>query len=105
MSNGNDQKQANLLEKIVELLSEQKKKTDELSKSKELLHQAANLTDREVEILKLIAQGLTNKEIGEKLFISHRTVDTHRTNLQKKLNVKNIAGLIRFTYESGIMNK
>lgn len=76
----------------------------ELSKSKELLHSAANLTDREIEILKLIAQGLTNKEIGEKLFISHRTVDTHRTNLQKKLNVKNIAGLIRFTYESGIMN-
>ena len=77
--------------------------SSEISKSKDLLSSVAKLTDREIEILKLIAQGHTNKEIGEKLYISHRTVDTHRTNLQKKLNVKNIAGLIRFTYESGIM--
>jgi len=81
-----------------------KTESNELTKSKQILNSAANLTNREIEILKLIAQGLSNKEIGEKLYISHRTVDTHRTNLQKKLDVKNIAGLIRFTYESGIMN-
>jgi two-component system response regulator NreC len=63
----------------------------------------ASLTDREIEILKLITQGLTNKEIGEKLFISHRTVDTHRTNLMKKLEVNNIAGLIRFAIKNGFI--
>lgn len=63
----------------------------------------AILTDREVEILKLIAGGMSNKEIGEKLFISHRTVDTHRTNLMKKLEVNNIAGLIRYAIKYGFM--
>jgi len=47
-------------------------------------HYICDLTEREIEILKLIADGYSNKEIGEKLFISHRTVDTHRTNLMKK---------------------
>ncbi len=64
----------------------------------------ANLTSREIEVLKLIAQGHTNKEIGEKLFISHRTVDTHRTNLMKKLEVSNIAGLIRFAIKQGFVS-
>ncbi len=59
------------------------------------------LTSREEEILKLIAQGFSNKEIGVKLFISHRTVDTHRTNLMKKLNTSNIAGLISYAIKSG----
>jgi two-component system, NarL family, nitrate/nitrite response regulator NarL len=63
----------------------------------------AELTDREIEILRLIAQGLSNKEIGDRLFISHRTVDTHRTNLMKKLSVHNIAGLIRFAIRAGLM--
>lgn len=63
----------------------------------------AILTDREVEILKLIAAGMSNKEIGEKLFISHRTVDTHRTNLMKKLEVNNIAGLIRYAIKHGFV--
>jgi DNA-binding NarL/FixJ family response regulator len=59
------------------------------------------LTDREIEILKLIAGGMSNKEIGDQLFISHRTVDTHRTNLMKKLDINNIAGLIRFAIKNG----
>jgi len=61
------------------------------------------LTIREEEILKLIAEGFSNKEIGDKLFISHRTVDTHRTNLMKKLNTSNIAGLISFAIKSGLI--
>ena len=65
---------------------------------------AGSLTKREIEILKLIAQGFSNKEIGEKLFISHRTVDTHRTNLLDKLEVKNIAGLIRFAMKNGFLD-
>lgn len=63
----------------------------------------ASLTEREVEILKLVAEGMTNKEIGENLFISHRTVDTHRTNLMKKLEITNVAGLIRFAFKSGLV--
>ena len=61
------------------------------------------LTDRETEIIRLIAEGFSNKEIGTKLFISHRTVDTHRTNLMKKLNVNNIAGLISYAIKNGIV--
>jgi DNA-binding NarL/FixJ family response regulator len=61
------------------------------------------LTDREEEILKLIAEGFSNKEIGNKLFISHRTVDTHRTNLMKKLNANNIAGLISYAIKNGLV--
>lgn len=63
-----------------------------------------DLTNRELEILKLIADGFSNKEIGEQLFISHRTVDTHRTNLMKKLNVNNIAGLVSFAIKNGLVS-
>lgn len=63
-----------------------------------------DLTKREVEILIHITEGLTNVEIGQKLFISDRTVDTHRTNLMKKLNVKNVAGLIRFAYTHALIS-
>ena len=59
------------------------------------------LTSREIEIMKLIAQGFSNRQIGEKLFISFRTVDTHRTNIMDKLKVKNIAGLIRYAVKNG----
>jgi DNA-binding NarL/FixJ family response regulator len=58
------------------------------------------LTEREIEVMKLIAEGFSNKEIGEKLFISHRTVDTHRTNLMKKLNTTNIAGVISYAIKN-----
>lgn len=63
----------------------------------------SQLTEREVEILRLIAQGMTNKEVGDTLNISHRTVDTHRTNLMKKLEVTNVAGLIRFAFVNGLI--
>ena len=59
------------------------------------------LTEREIEILSLVAEGLSSKQIGEKLFISPRTVDTHRTNLMNKLDIHNIAGLIRFALKNG----
>ena len=57
-----------------------------------------------MEILKLIAEGFLNKEVREKLFISHRTVDTHRTNLMKKLEVHNIAGLILYAIQAGYID-
>jgi DNA-binding NarL/FixJ family response regulator len=61
------------------------------------------LTEREIEIIKLIVEGLSNKEIADKLFISPRTVDTHRTNLMKKLEVNNVAGLVRYAIRNGFM--
>lgn len=57
------------------------------------------LTEREKQILGMIAQGLTSYEIADQLFISPRTVDTHRYNLMHKLNVKNTAGLVRYAME------
>ncbi|MCB0847944.1 MAG: response regulator transcription factor, partial [Bacteroidetes bacterium] len=60
-------------------------------------------SERELEILKHVAMGMANKEIAEKLFISHRTVDTHRTNLMRKLDIHNIAGLIRFAFVNGLV--
>ncbi len=63
----------------------------------------SKLTEREREILKLIAQGLSNKEIGNELFISHRTVDSHRTNLMKKLRVHNSAALIKLAVSNGLV--
>lgn len=75
-----------------------------LSQSELIDSKKALLTEREIEILKLIAEGLSNKEIGDQLFISHRTVDTHRTNLMKKLEVNNIAGLIRYAIKQGFVN-
>jgi len=53
------------------------------------------LTAREKEIIGLIAEGLTSKEIAGKLYISIATVETHRTNLMKKLQVRNVAGLVK----------
>ena len=63
----------------------------------------AELTPRELEILKLIAEEYTNPEIAEKLFLSVRTVDTHRQNLIQKLNVKNTAGLVKYAIKSGLL--
>lgn len=55
----------------------------------------AQLTKREFEVIKLIAEGFTSQDIADRLFISPRTVDTHRRNLLQKLNVKNTAELIK----------
>ncbi len=62
------------------------------------------LTRREREILQLIAEEYTNPEIAEKLFISPRTVDTHRRNLILKLNAKNTAGLVRYAIKFDLVD-
>ena len=61
------------------------------------------ITRREKEVLQLIAAGLTNKEIAEKLFISATTVDTHRNRLLSKFDVKNTANLIRMAAQFDII--
>ena len=73
-------------------------------KSKNKLIEGTPLTEREIEILKLIADGLTNQEIAEQLYISPRTVDTHRRNLLQKLGVKNTAGLVKYAFEHELLD-
>jgi len=63
----------------------------------------AMLTDREREILQLIAEGYTSQEIGERLFISRRTVDKHRENLMAKLELRNHADLVRYALQRGLI--
>lgn len=66
------------------------------------LTKISQLSDREIEVLKLVCQGLSNKQIGEQLFLSHKTVDNHRTSIMRKLGVHNVVGLIRFCLKNGI---
>ncbi|MFN8335673.1 MAG: response regulator transcription factor [Cyclobacteriaceae bacterium] len=61
------------------------------------------LTDREREILKLIAKEYTNKDIAEELFISERTVETHRKNIFKKTGTNSLVGLIKFAYANNLI--
>jgi DNA-binding NarL/FixJ family response regulator len=63
------------------------------------------LTIREREVLKLIASGLTNKQIATQLFISVKTVETHRTNIMQKLDVHTTADLVRYAIKTGILEK
>jgi len=62
------------------------------------------LTKREKEILRCIAEGLSNQEIADKLFISLRTVETHRLNINQKLDVKNTAGLVKEAIKRGLVD-
>jgi len=57
------------------------------------------LSDRESEILRLITKEYSNKQIGEKLFISERTVETHRKNIFRKTNTSSLVGLIKYAFE------
>ncbi len=61
------------------------------------------LTDREIELVRLIADELTMKEIANKLYLSEHTVKTHRKNLMAKLGVKNTAGLIKKAFLLGLI--
>ncbi len=58
-------------------------------------NEAQSLTTRQKEILRLVAQGYTNREVGEQLDISVRTVEVHRFNLMRRLRVRNVAQLLR----------
>ena len=62
------------------------------------------LSKQEKEIIKLIVKGKTSKEIGEKLFISKMTVDTHRRNINRKLEIKTVGSLIQFAHANNIID-
>ncbi|WP_026464825.1 response regulator transcription factor [Adhaeribacter aquaticus] len=62
------------------------------------------LSKRELEVLKLITDGLTNAEIAEKLFTSKRTIDSHRQRIIEKTQAKNTAALVKYALSNGIIN-
>lgn len=61
------------------------------------------LTDREREVLQLIAEGLSSKEIASMLGVSLKTVDSHRSNLMEKLDIHKVSGLVRFAIRTGLV--
>mgnify|MGYP000923696420 CR=1 FL=1 len=83
-------------EKMINFLN-----TDE---KKQRFHMQDPLTKRELEILKLICDGLSSKDISEKLFISINTVETHRKRILLKLNVKNSVGVVKYAIENHIID-
>jgi DNA-binding NarL/FixJ family response regulator len=68
-----------------------------------LAQRRESLTARELDVLRHIVAGRTNKETASELGISHRTVETHRENILKKLGVRSVAELTRFALETGIL--
>lgn len=76
------------------LLKSYIRKTKNASKEKEEI--TIQLTKREVEILVLFAQGFSNKEIADKLFISIRTVESHKNNIMQKLDLKSTVELVKY---------
>ncbi|MEY2828978.1 MAG: hypothetical protein RIQ33_836 [Bacteroidota bacterium] len=69
---------------------------------KKVAIEKVNLTDREIEIIKLIAKEMNNAAIGDALFISERTVESHRKNIYRKTNTTNIVGLLKFAFANGL---
>ncbi len=74
---------------------------DELQRTSQRKKQnlEAHLTDREIEITRLIEKEYNNKQIAETLFISERTVETHRKNIFRKTNTNSVIGLVKYAYE------
>ena len=62
------------------------------------------ISERETEILTMISNGSTNKEVADHLAISSRTVESHRRNIIKKLNLKNTAGMIKYAYDNNLVS-
>ena len=74
---------------------------DEMTRASEIKKEAddAHLTAREIEIIKLIEKEQNNKQIAETLFLSERTVETHRKNIFRKTKTSGVIGLIKYAYE------
>ena len=77
---------------------------DDLNNVTELPCDSIELSKREKEVLYFIAEGNTNTEIAEILFLSSHTVTTHRKNIMIKLGVKNTAGIVMYAVKSGIVS-
>jgi len=74
---------------------EEMTRASEMKKEKEDAH----LTTREIEIIQLIEKEMSNKQIAETLFLSERTIETHRKNIFRKTNTSSVIGLVKYAYE------
>jgi DNA-binding NarL/FixJ family response regulator len=87
------------------VLSDVLKTSDEVNAESDLIScDGLKISQREADIIRLVAQGLTNKEIADKLFLSAHTVTTHRKNIMAKLGVNNTAGLVMFAIKNQIIS-
>ncbi|MEO5643007.1 MAG: response regulator transcription factor [Bacteroidia bacterium] len=87
------------------ILNEVLKTNDEaLPTAESVSCEGLRISDREGEIIRLVAEGFTNKEIADKLFLSAHTVTTHRKNIMAKLGVNNTAGLVLFAIRNNIVS-
>ena len=75
--------------------------TDNIPKE-EIQNSFTKLTEREIDIIKLISRELSSVEIAKKIFISPKTVESHRHNILKKLGVKNTVGIIKYAIKNGL---
>lgn len=64
----------------------------------------ADLSAREIEIIKLCASGMTAQQIADRLYLSRRTVEAHKSHIYEKLNLKTTADLIKYAYDAGLVN-
>ncbi len=87
------------LEEIVQFILEQKDRRPSISEGN-----YDRLTRREQEVMRLVAQGLSSKEIGAKLFISPKTVENHRTKIMEKLEMDSLVDLVKYAAKLGIIN-
>ena len=78
--------------------------TDEQIDVNEKANRQKSLSDREMEVFKLFAEGYSNREIAEQLFISIRTVETHKNNIMKKINIKTTVDLVKFAIKNNIID-
>ena len=83
------------------LMEELKDKLFQLDNEEQLFEDYEKLTTREREVLKLIAEGLSNKDIADRLFVSVRTIEHHRANIMRKLNIKSTANLVKYAIRKG----
>jgi len=77
--------------RVIEILAQSKEKEE------------VSLSDREIEVIKLISDGLTNKQIADQIFLSTHTVNTHRKNIMHKLGIKNTAGIVIYAVKEKIV--
>ena len=86
-----------------EMIDEYQRRLKTASSPEEVLTSTDILSTRQKEVLQLIAEGNSTREIAEKLFISVKTVETHRSQIMKKLGIKDIPGLVKYAIKKGIL--